>query len=295
MSNNNYYRIPVGDVAKQASTSVINNFAFSDEEVSLSEYPFDLSHPHLLEGIAIAICKRGKGMIKINLQEYSIETNSILILLPNSIIQVLEQNENLQLEFLFFSFDFVSDLKLIVEKEFLNTITQISYLKLSQEVIDELLEFHYFIVKQCKESTNPYREKIVKILLQALIYKILQLYEDSTIGTDNGILNRQQEILQQFIKLLYQHHQKERNSLFYANKMYLTTKYLSKVIKGMSGKSISIWINEMVIMSAKALLKSSKMTITEISEELNFASPSLFCRYFKKDTGLTPIQYRTEK
>lgn len=109
---------------------------------------------------------------------------------------------------------------------------------------------------------------------------------------ESETLSRQEEILQQFIKLLFKYHRRERSITFYASKIFLTPKYLSKVIHETSGKSISQWIDEMVIMVAKALLKSSDMTVSEISEELNFATPSLFCRYFKKNTSLTPIQYR---
>ncbi len=294
MLKNNYYRISIDEIAKQTNTSGTNNFVVSEEGANIHAYPYDLQHPHLLEGIAFAICRKGTGRVKINLQEYVVETNSILIILPNSIIQILEKDKTLQFEFLFFSFDFISDSKLLTEKGLLDGIEQVSYLKLSQEAIDDLLEFHNFIVKQYKKATHPYRERIAKTLLQTLIYEVLQLSLDATIGTDSETLSRQEEILQQFIKLLFKHHRQERSIAFYANKMCLTPKYLSKVIKETTGKSIPQWIDEMVIMVAKALLKSSGMTVSEISEELNFATPSLFCRYFKKNTGLTPIQYRVE-
>lgn len=59
-----------------------------------------------------------------------------------------------------------------------------------------------------------------------------------------------------------------------------------------SQKSVSQWIDEMVIMSAKAMLKSSDMTVSQIAEELNFTNPSFFGTYFKKRTNLTPLQYK---
>ena len=85
---------------------------------------------------------------------------------------------------------------------------------------------------------------------------------------------------------------KERSIAFYADKMFITPKYLSRVVKETSGVDIQQWIDDMVIMAAKALLKSSNMTILQISEDMSFANPSFFGTYFKKRTGMTPVQYR---
>jgi AraC-like DNA-binding protein len=74
--------------------------------------------------------------------------------------------------------------------------------------------------------------------------------------------------------------------------MSLTPKYFSKKVREASGKSVSQWIDEMVIMEAKAMLKSSNLTVLQISEKLNFPNASFFGSYFKKRTGISPIQYR---
>ncbi|PXV66283.1 AraC-like DNA-binding protein [Dysgonomonas alginatilytica] len=100
------------------------------------------------------------------------------------------------------------------------------------------------------------------------------------------------DLLNQLLRLLLTHYREERSVAFYADKMCLTSKYLSKIIKEISGKSILEWISETVIMASKALLKSSEMTVLQISEELNFPNPSFFSRFFKKHTGMTPIEYR---
>jgi AraC-like DNA-binding protein len=81
----------------------------------------------------------------------------------------------------------------------------------------------------------------------------------------------------------------------YADQLCLTPKYFSKVIKDNSGASASEWIDNYVILETKALLKSTNMTILQISDELNFPSQSFFGKYFKRVTGMSPKSYRENK
>jgi AraC-like DNA-binding protein len=81
---------------------------------------------------------------------------------------------------------------------------------------------------------------------------------------------------------------------FYAKKLCMAPKYLSAVIKEKTGKSAFEWINDYVILEAKSLLKSTNMTIQQISDELNFANQSFFGKYFKRLAGMSPKSYRGE-
>ena len=69
-------------------------------------------------------------------------------------------------------------------------------------------------------------------------------------------------------------------------------KYLSAVVKRVSDKSVVDWINETVVLEAQAQLKTTRMTVQEISDYLNFPNPSFFGRFFKKHTGMTPKAFR---
>jgi AraC-like DNA-binding protein len=292
MNRGNYPKISLEDIEGQSLTLGIKNFIISENKINIHDYPFDFRYPHIVEGIAFAICAKGTGRIKINLKEFQIEANAIITILPNYIVEILEQSDDLLIEFLFFSFDFVSDLKLITETELFENIEEKAYLKINEDEANNLLEFHAFIVKQYKKTNHLYREKIAKNLLYTLIYEVLQLYYDKKIGNDDETLTRKEKHLHHFIKLLFKHHIQERSIAFYAGKMFITPKYLSQVIYETSGKNIQQWIDEMVIMAAKAFLKSSNMTVSQISEEMNFPNPSFFGSYFKKRTGMPPLQYR---
>lgn len=292
MSKENYAKISVNDFEDQATSQGIKNFVISDDTANIQDYPFDFRYPHIVEGIAFAICVKGTGRIKINLREYKVEPCTIMLILPNYILELLEQSDDLTIEFLLFSFDFISDIKLIADVDTPKKIDQKPCLKISEEATTDLLEFHAFIVKRYKKTDILYREEIVRSLLQTLIYEVLQLYQDKKTESGNKPLTRKEKHLHNFVSLLFEYHMKERSIAFYADKMFITPKYLSRVVKETSGVDIQQWIDDMVIMAAKALLKSSNMTILQISEDMSFANPSFFGTYFKKRTGMTPVQYR---
>lgn len=286
MSKESYVKISLTDFDNQG----IKNFVVSEDRADIQDYPFDFDYPQIMDGIAFAICVKGSGKIRINLREYKIEPCTIIVILPNSILEVVEQSEDLIVEFLLFTFDFISDLKLIIDVDIPKKIDQLACLKITEEETADLLELHAFIVKRYKKTDFLYREEIAKNLLQTLIYEVLQLYQDKRI--EYKTLTRKEKYLQTFVSLLFENHMKERSVRFYANRMFITPKYLSQIVREVSGMHIQQWIDDMVVMAIKALLKSSNMTILQISEEMNFANPSFFGSYFKKRTGMTPLQYR---
>ena len=96
------------------------------------------------------------------------------------------------------------------------------------------------------------------------------------------------------MKTVFLHYKQERSISFYAEKLCLTPKYLSSVIKQATGKLAGTWIDECVILEAKTQLKCSGKSIQQIAEELNFANQSFFGKYFKHHTGMSPSKYKEE-
>lgn len=94
------------------------------------------------------------------------------------------------------------------------------------------------------------------------------------------------------MQLLSESFKTERSVAYYARRMCITPKYLTTLIKRISNKSVSEWIDEYVILEAKTLLKYSNMSIQEIAYHLNFPNQSFFGSYFKRNTGLSPSQYK---
>lgn len=256
------------------------------------EYVLDFEHPYILDGFIIILCSQGSGKIKINLKEYAVYKNCVIVASSNFIVQSLERSDDLQFDFVFFSFDFISDIKLHAQiSDIAKTVGEQSLVTLKGNDFDDLLCMHRLIVSQSALS-DDYRVSIVKSLLYAMIYKVLQSYTIQNIKESFKAKTREEEIYSQFISLIFTFYKTERSINFYADKLNLTPKYFSKMIKKVDGMSASDRIDEMVIIGAKAMLKSSSLSIAQISEELNFANPSFFGTYFKKKVGITPLEFR---
>lgn len=101
-------------------------------------------------------------------------------------------------------------------------------------------------------------------------------------------------IFDRFIRLARQNFRRERSVTWYSNELCLTPKYLSEVVKSVSGKTAGEWITNFVILEIKQLLTSTPLSVKEIASQLNFANQSFIGKYFKNATGISPLEYRRQ-
>ena len=102
---------------------------------------------------------------------------------------------------------------------------------------------------------------------------------------------REMTVTQDFIRLVQARCLEHRDLDYYARELCITPKYLSRIVSKVAGTKALLVIQENVIAEAESLLKEGKYNVQQISDLLHFPSPSYFCRYFRKATGLTPRAY----
>ena len=105
-------------------------------------------------------------------------------------------------------------------------------------------------------------------------------------------LPHDKQIFIRFMELLSKYFTQERHVEFYASKMCITPKYLSTTVKQVSGKTPTAWITNRTIEEIKHRLLHTQDTIKEIAYSLHFPNLSFFGKFFKKETGMSPKQYR---
>ena len=140
---------------------------------------------------------------------------------------------------------------------------------------------------------HPYRLESVQHLTLAFFYGA-GIYFHHVADSDKKQMTHHDILFEKFLNLVQSHYKEQRGLEFYADKLCVTSKHLSKVIKASSGKPANDWIDDHVTLEAKALLKSTNMTVEQISEELNFPSQSFFGKYFKRVTGISPREYKVK-
>ena len=279
----------IGSEEKKHMDIIDNDFAIFDnlDDIRVFDYPSRIGLA------ALTICLKGETRTSIDLKEYVIRANDMVITLPDQIIQKHSESDDLATCVIALSPDFVRN-SLFSMQQFVPATLHIRdnpCITLDPEEVVRLLEYHSFLRQKVKMKGNKFQKEITLSLLHALFYDIDNIVDrHMPMGTQSK--TRKDELFEQFIHTIQQYYKKERSVSFYADKLCLTPKHLSNVLKELTGKSAGEWIDDYVILEAKTLLKSTSLTVLQISEELNFANQSFFGKYFKQHTGMSPMQYR---
>ena len=149
-----------------------------------------------------------------------------------------------------------------------------------------------YILVICSSGVIDLTYNLRHIRLYRILYEQNEQYDRET---GSALLAIQENShFDRFMRLLQENYKRCHNIQFYADRMGLTPKYLSLMIKKVSGRLATEWIDDYVILEAKNLIKYSSMSIQEISYALNFPNQSFFGKYFKRHTGLSPKEYRRQ-
>lgn len=255
-------------------------------------------YPLRLDGIIIAIRKAGIAKVNINLREFYVGENDLIICAPGDILQSTLSSGTHQSQAFLISSNFLKEIYINLNSfmPFFISLKENPVFHLSDAEVKELSSF-YFLIEETINQSDNFRTEIVRKLMAAFLYKIgsiLHRKQPEFLSESPQPLKREEILFNQFINLVTEHHRKERRVDFYAEHLYLSPKHFSTVIKKVSGKTAGEWIDEYVILEAKALLKYSVMSIQEVAYHLNFPNPSFFGKYFKHHTGLSPREYKAQ-
>jgi AraC-like DNA-binding protein len=162
--------------------------------------------------------------------------------------------------------------------------------EISVDALRHIEIFYAILHKAASDEENPFRLQVIENLIRVFYYGGISKFRrfDAGVPQRSGVVER-------FMELVQEHYREERLIGFYADKLCITPKYLSKLVKDNTGRSAGEWIENHVILEARAMLQSSDMTIQQIAASLNFPNQSFFGKYFKRATGLSPKQYRRTK
>lgn len=285
---------------KELPTLRIARFAESDGTACMSDHFVVsdrnwndtglLDRPVRIQGGILAVCTGGEAHITINLESYEVQQGDLLVIFQGSLVHIPWRSEDFRLCMIIYSTDFLKGVPQSVIPLY-PYIFQNPICTLSHEDSQMLLDFLSFLRTKTVRRNHIYVREIGLHLLLTLFFEISAIYQRRH-PMDDRKPSRSEEIFKKLMRLVMLHYKEQRNTGFYARELCLSPKYLSAVVKKVSDKSVMDWINETVILEARAQLKTTRMTVQEISDYLNFPNPSFFGRFFKKHTGMTPKAFR---
>lgn len=277
------------NIIKNASFRFINrDIAMVNSFAQMESILFRTLQPYRAREGRIIRILRGTAHISINLIEYTVKEQMIVITPTNSLIELLDISPDYDFQIIVPDNDF---LPVVQNGSLMDSycMKHGSVLALDEEEWQHTDAFFSLLWDTLQQT--PFRRDVVQYMVTALLYDIRYLH-DRNREAAHSCPSRREEVFQRFIALVNEHSKHQRTTAFYADKLFLTPRYLSTVIKEASGQTVMQWINQAVILEAKVLLKHSSLLVFQISDELDFPNPSFFSKFFKRMTGMTPAEYQ---
>ena len=256
-------------------------------------------YPLRLDAYLAIFCVSGSLGVDINLKSFELSRNTLLINIPGNIIRLETPREQIQegrFILIGMSKSFMSSVHFDFNKMFNESMSLLDNPCFHlDEAQFELARDYFTLGQRLMSSGFSNLREATGSLVSSMLYLLGGMWSrhlsDARLNPDRQSL-RVKTIFDQFIALVTEYHNSERGMKFYADKLCLTPKYLSKLIKQASGRSAPEWIDSFVILEAKNMLKYSDIPIKAIVFQLHFPNQSVFYKFFKAHTGLTPSEYR---
>lgn len=284
-------------VIPTVSTESVGNSLFEcfSFDVERDENTIRREFPVKVESGVVCVCLRGTGRFVINNQSYEISQGSLITILPNSLICEATSSDD------FVGFAVATARNVMSSFQMGDVVKGFVYisnhpvLKIDEQQTATIVELCEMLTRKRKSKDCPFKDETIHHLLAVLCYEIYGYYMEHV--EENRMpktQSRQSVLCQEFLRLVDVYATEHRELEFYADKLCITPKYLSVVVRKASGHSPVEWIDNTVMLYARTLLSTSEMTVQQISAELNFPNPSFFGQFFKRHEGVTPKKFRTK-
>lgn len=244
----------------------------------LSYAGLELDRPFMMSELRILRCTAGRIRGSINLIDKELNAGMIAVVPEGTVIEIYEKSQ-----------DFCAQALGSAEARDLVPILRPILLDIPEAAsrhIDGYYELVGMLIGQVSIS-----ERSVALLIASLVEELQRLAEGAD-SKDARPASRRSSVFGEFMELLHLYGETEHHVGDYAERLCITPNHLSATVKGESGRTVMWWIDRATIQHAKLMLRHTDLTMAEIADRLNLPGDSFFCRLFKRNTGMTPLQYR---
>lgn len=249
--------------------------------------------PRRSETFSISFLKEGEVISQTGLVKKRIKAPAIIALGPSVVRTVKETENSPKMEIIFFTDDYLlanrTNVFYLMEFDFFEN-EELHSFGLS-DVQAKKVGRIFDLMKETIQEKNFHEQELIRSYIFVLVHE-LNSFLQATKTSENYHLEKLPAIVVNFKNLLKKEYQNQHTVNFYADKLNITPKHLSEILKKQTGKTASDWINESVILEAKVLLQNHTHSVAQISEFLNFSDQSVFGKFFKSNTDFTPLEYR---
>ncbi len=247
--------------------------------------------------LSILLIKAGKFKIRLKEITKNLVRYDLLIIPKSSFCTVLEVKDKTQLFLISFTPEFA--LENCLKKELIDSFNFLILkssivIKLEEKdflVLSLIFKLLHFVNKDFKQDGKE--NELRRISFNLFLFQLRLIYTKYQSETVIPF-NRRDRITIQFLTMVTIHSKKHHNISFYADTLFVTSGYLNKVVKQITGSTIKIIVIQAIITEAKSLLEDTQLTISFIADEMEFDSIFSFSAFFKRHTSISPSEYRSQ-
>lgn len=267
----------------------------SDEHFVVGESDFRAfyNNPSRSECGAFLLVTSGSAGVTINLHGNTVGVNTVMLLLPGSILMFTDASADFRISYCAFSRDLFAEAGFRLDPSFFRFLGENPILVRNEGNVKGAEGWLQMAAYIYNDRENIFRNTIMKNRLQNIFLEMYDKLQRNMKCQSQEGTNRQLELFHKFIGLVHEHCMVQREVSFYADLLCITTRYLSAIVRNVAHESAKEIIDRMVLMEIKVLLQSTDLSIQEIAYRLHFPDQSYFGRYFRKHTGKSPTEYRS--
>lgn len=269
--------------------NMMENESFSAGETDLRNLGKKLVK---LENAVILLCHEGLARVEIDARHYTIVPRTRVLLLPGSILHVLEVSESFRTSFVSFTAELFKETTGRVEPSVFFAFKDNPCIMLTEEKDVFTEYFIRFMRNLFHDRDNSFRHLMARNIIQIFLLELGDKVRRFSSRPYAFCPTHREELFRRFIRLVHKHGSREREVTFYAKELCITPRYLSTIIREVSDKTAKELIDEQVILEIKTLLQSTPLTLKEIAQQLKFPNESFFGRFFKRNVGMSPSEFR---
>ena len=235
---------------------------------------------------------KGTARLRCNFEMIEEQADSVVLFNPGDIIKVERRSQDFEVEILAFSS--------FIQLAALNQLENVSVNALKKNMIldtPETASAATGIVRVLKPAidTCSVRELyFISVMQLRAFYMLYQVMLRRNQIEVDSFKSRGDELFFRFRQLLAEHYRESRSVAFYADKLCITTRYLTDIVQQHYGRSPKDAIDVYTVMQIRLDLLQSDVTLSELAYKYHFSSPSFFSDYFRRNAGCSPQDYRQQ-
>lgn len=252
-----------------------------------------------LNALALFLVLEGEADLTVDHMPYKLIKGSFLTLMLSHTLRMIHVDEDFRGYLIAVSSSFMNDYGLFRQK---NT-SMLRYMEIrknpcavfepseAEVVRDQML----LVRSKIRQKDHYFYKEIMQNALAGLMLELGNIFSAKKEFTASPALSRKEDLLEQFLKLLFENCREQHGVAYYAERLFITPQYLSLILKTLTGKSANKWIDDALIMEARVLLKAPQATVQQVADLLHFSDQSTFGKFFKKHMGVSPMEYRKSR